>query len=177
MTRKPQATVIGDSNPSPKALAAAENVGRILASLGITVITGGRGGIMEAACRGTVSAGGITVGILPTEEFSDANQWCTVVIPTGLSHARNTVTALAGDFVVALGGGAGTLSEISFAWIHNKPILTLQGYDGWADKLGGTLLDHRRTDPIIVCNDLKDFQNKVVSICKKLNLTIAEISN
>jgi len=172
MPRKPQATVIGDSAPSPEAYAAAKQVGKILASLGITVITGGRGGIMEAACKGAFSVGGLTVGILPSDELADANQYCTVVIPTGLSHARNAITALAGDFVVALGGGAGTLSEMSFAWMHNKPILTLQSYGGWADKVGGMLLDNRRNDPIIVCKNLEELREKVEEVCKRLNFTM-----
>lgn len=172
MLRKPQATVIGDSAPSSEAYAAAEQVGKILAALGITVVTGGRGGIMEAACKGALSAGGLTVGILPSDEFSEANQYCAIVIPTGLSHARNAITALAGDFVIVIGGGAGTLSEISFAWIHNKPILTLQGYGGWADRIGGTLLDQRRSEPMIVCKDVQELRVKVVEVCEKLTLMV-----
>lgn len=173
MTRRPpQAVVIGDSDPSPEAYLAAEEAGRILASLGITVVTGGRSGIMEAACKGAKAAGGMTVGILPSDELSDANQYCDVVIPTGLSHGRNAITVLAGDCIIAIGGGAGTLSEISFAWMHNKPIFTLKGYGGWADTVGGSALDQRSDDVIIECQNIDDLRNKVINICNQFNLPI-----
>jgi uncharacterized protein (TIGR00725 family) len=170
--RKAQATVVGDSDAPATTVEIAEEVGALLAKHGIVVVTGGRSGVMEAACRGAMKAGGLTVGIIPTEEHADANPWCTIVVPTGLSHARNALTVLAGDFVIALGGAAGTLSEISLAWIYNKPILTLQGSGGWADKLAGTSIDHRRTEPIISCSTLEQLESETLSICRKLNLEV-----
>ena len=162
--QRPQATVIGDSDASPEISLVAEQVGEMLARLGITVITGGRGGVMEAACRGAAKAGGTTVGILPSSEMSDANQWCTVVIPTGLGHARNVVNVLSGDFVIALGSSAGTLSEVCFAWIYGKPILTMKGCDGWLAKTGSEL-DHRHPTSIINCADVEALQQAVVGVC------------
>jgi uncharacterized protein (TIGR00725 family) len=135
----------------------------MLARLGITVVTGGRGGVMEAACRGALRAGGTTIGILPTSEMSDANAWCSVVIPTGFGHARNVVNVLAGDFVIALGTSAGTLSEVCFAWIHGRPILTVTGCDGWLEKVG-TELDHRGTSSIIECADIDELEKKVIAL-------------
>ncbi len=149
-----QGTVIGDSDAAPTLRATAEDVGRLLARMGITVVTGGHGGVMEAASRGAATAGGLVVGILPSAEMDQANPWCGVVIPTGLGHARNAVTALAGDFVVALGGAAGTLSEICLAWIHGRPIFVLEGSGGWADRLRGQVLDHRRSSSIVACENL-----------------------
>ena len=106
----------------------------MLGRRGITLITGGRrGGVMEAASRGAARAGGLTVGITPGDDARAANPWCDIVLPTGLGHARNAITALAGDFVVAVGGGAGTLSELCFAWIHARPIYVLAGSEGWSD--------------------------------------------
>lgn len=157
-SRPLQATVIGDSDAPAKTLEAAERVGAMLARLGITLVTGGLAGVMEAASRGARRAGGLVVGILPSSRLEDANPWCTVVVPTGLGHARNALTVLAADFVVALGGGAGTLSEICFAWIHGRPVFVLEGYGGWSDRLGGSPLDHRGTSRIQVCRSLEELE-------------------
>lgn len=154
MRRAPQVVVIGDSRADRQALRSAEQLGALVARLGATLITGGRGGIMEAASRGARRAGGIVIGILPTTTFADGNRWCSAVLPTGLGHARNTLTALAGDAVVAVGGGAGTLSELAFAWIHGRPIILLQGTGGWADALAGRGLDARGSATITACTDL-----------------------
>ena len=86
--------------------------------------------------------------------MDDANPWSRVVIPTGLGHARNAITALAGDLVVVIGGSAGTLSEIAFAWIHGRPIVTLCGSGGWADAASANPPDGRQTSTITPCADL-----------------------
>jgi uncharacterized protein (TIGR00725 family) len=166
--RRLQAAVIGDSDPPARTLAAAERAGAILAGLGVTVVTGGLGGVMEAASRGARQAGGLVVGILPSERLEDANPWCTVVIPTDFGHARNVLTVLAADFVVAIGGGAGTLSEICFAWIHQRPVFLLEGYGGWTDRLGGTPLDHRRGSVIHVCHSLEELEAQVTGQVREL---------
>ncbi len=154
MRRAPQVAVIGDSAAAPELLRLAESLGARIARLGCTLVTGGRGGIMEAASRGACRAGGVVIGILPGTDFADGNRWCSAVLPTGLGHARNALTALAGDAVVAIGGGAGTLSELAFAWIHGRPILVLQGSGGWADGLPGHGLDARGSSTITACADL-----------------------
>lgn len=173
-TRRPQATVIGDSDAPPELCSLAEQVGGMLARLGITVITGGRGGVMEAVCRGATEAGGTTVGILPSSEMNDANPWCSVVIPTGLGHARNVVNVLGGDFVIALGSSAGTLSEVCFAWIHGRPILTVKGYDRWLEQTGGELVS-RSESTLIECADLESLRKAAVSICGELGKRITQI--
>jgi uncharacterized protein (TIGR00725 family) len=66
--------------------------------------------------------------------MAEANEWCQVVLPTGLGHARNALTALAGECVVAVGGAAGTLSEICLALVHGRPVLVLDGAGGWAEE-------------------------------------------
>lgn len=168
--RAVQATVVGDSDASVEACHAAERIGAMLASHGITLVTGGRTGVMEAAGRGACQAGGTVVGILPSTDKEDANPWCNIVIPTGLGHARNVLTVLSGDFLIVLGGAAGTLSEICFAWIHEKPILTLRGFNGWADKLAGSGLDHRQTSTIMECASLEELENAVLKICQELGV-------
>ena len=162
--RAPQATVIGDSDANSAICEIAENVGRLLAQMGITVVTGGCGGIMEAASKGASSEGGLVIGILPTAEMSHANPWCDVVIPTGLGHARNAITSLAGDFVVAIGGAAGTLSEICFGWIHGRSIFVLGGSGGWSDRLRGQVIDGRRSSPIISCESIESLKSHLVHL-------------
>jgi uncharacterized protein (TIGR00725 family) len=148
-----QVCLIGPSEAAPETLEVAEAIGAALAQRQITLITGGRGGVMAAASRGAALAGGLTVGIVPSREHL-ANPWCRVVIPTGLGDARNQLTALAGDLVIALGGAAGTLSELSMAWIQGRPILALTGHGGWSDRLAGSAIDHRHRAPIVRCDDL-----------------------
>ncbi|HEY2601155.1 MAG TPA: TIGR00725 family protein [Thermoleophilaceae bacterium] len=104
---------------------AAEEIGRLLAEAGAVVVCGGRGGVMEAVCRGARSVGGVTVGILPGRDRREANAYVEVVVPTGLGEARNALVARAGDVVVAVGGGYGTLSEIAFALKGGTPVVGL----------------------------------------------------
>lgn len=153
MSRAPQVAVIGDSRAARPLLRSAEAIGAAIAGLGATLITGGRGGVMAAASRGARRAGGTVIGIVPGVALDEANRWCSVVVPTGLGHARNVLTALAGDVVVAVGGGAGTLSEIAFAWMHGRPIVVVAGSGGWADALAGRRVDHRRRAPVIAVAD------------------------
>jgi uncharacterized protein (TIGR00725 family) len=154
MRRAPQAVVIGDSAAPRAVLRTAAGVGTLLARHGITLVTGGLGGVMEAASRAARRAGGLVVGIVPSTDLAHANGWCSVVVPTGMGHARNALTAIAGDFVIAIGGGAGTLSEIALAWIHARPILVLEGAGGWSDALAHRAIDARRSSTITACVDL-----------------------
>jgi uncharacterized protein (TIGR00725 family) len=117
--------VVGPGEASPDELAAAEAVGAGLAARGAIVITGGRGGVMEAACRGAVSNGGTTVGILPGSTRAEANDWVTIAIPTGLGELRNGLIVRAADAVVAVGGAYGTLSEVALALKTGTPVLGL----------------------------------------------------
>ena len=93
----------------------AEEVGARLAEAGVIVVTGGLGGVMEAACRGARSRRGTTVGLLPGLDRAAATGWVDVAIPTGLGELRNGLVVRAADALVAVGGGAGTLSEIALA--------------------------------------------------------------
>jgi uncharacterized protein (TIGR00725 family) len=160
-----QVSIIGDSVAALSTCAAAEELGAFVAQHGMTLLTGGQGGVMEAAARGAAQAGGLTVGIIPSSEFDDANAWCRVVIPTGLGHARNVLTALAGDAIVVLGGGAGTLSEIAFGWIHGRPLLTLAGHDGWADRLGDLPVDPR-PGCLIRCRSVRELGNRLLELVR-----------
>ena len=108
--------VVGPGTDATEAQCAlAEEVGARLAEAGAIVVTGGLGGVMEAACRGARSRRGTTVGLLPGLDRGAANGWVDVAIPTGLGELRNGLVVRAADALVAVGGGAGTLSEIALA--------------------------------------------------------------
>jgi uncharacterized protein (TIGR00725 family) len=104
-------------------------VGRLLAEAGAIVVTGGLGGVMEAASKGAREAGGPTLGILPGTERRDANPYVQVAVPTGMGEARNALVVRAADALVAVGGEWGTLSEIAFARSAGKPVAGLDSWD------------------------------------------------
>lgn len=104
----------------------AEEVGRLLAERGATVVTGGLGEVMAAAARGAKSAGGTTIGILPAETREGANEWIDHVVVTGIGHARNLAVVASGDAVIAVGGGYGTLAEIAFALTLGRTVVVLE---------------------------------------------------
>ena len=109
--------------------ASAEEVGRLLAERGATVVTGGLGEVMAAAARGAKAAGGTTIGILPTETRDAANEWIDHVAVTGVGHARNLAVVASGDAVIAVGGRYGTLAEIGLALTLGRPVVVLE--PGW----------------------------------------------
>ena len=115
--------VIGPGDASAAELAIAEEVGARLVDLGATVVTGGLGGVMEAASRGAKSRRGLTIGLLPGLDRSEANGWVDVAIATGLGEIRNALIVRTSDALVAVGGGVGTLSEIGFALKLGRPVI------------------------------------------------------
>ena len=124
-THPPVIAVIGGSEATPDEAAAAEVVGRMLAEGGAILICGGRGGVMEAACRGAKQAGGLTVGVLPGTDAAEANPYVDVPIVTGMGEARNAVIIRASQAVVAVGGSYGTLSELAYALCFGVPVVGL----------------------------------------------------
>ena len=126
--RKFSVSVIGGHKCDARVAKLAEKIGEIIAQEGAVLVCGGLSGIMEAACRGAKNNGGLTVGIIPGKDKEAANKFVDVVITTGMGYSRNTLVAGTADMVVALPGEYGTLSEISFALIDNKPIY---GFDTW----------------------------------------------
>ena len=115
-----------DVHLSPVALEVAERVGRGIAQRGGLLVCGGRGGVMEAACRGAKAGGGVTVGILP-ESKEEANPFIDIPVPTGLGMRRNILVASAADVVIAISGRWGTLSEICYATIFGIPVVLVAG--------------------------------------------------
>ena len=107
----------------------AEETGRLLAQAGAIVVTGGRTGVMEAASKGAREAGGLTLGILPGSDRSEANPYVQVAVPTGMGEARNALVVRAADGVIAIGGEWGTLSEIALARKGGKPVVGIGSWD------------------------------------------------
>jgi uncharacterized protein (TIGR00725 family) len=138
--------VVGPSQPRPGEAEAAEEAGRLLAEAGAVVVCGGGGGAMEAVCRGAKAAGGTTVGILPGDHRSEANEFVDVAVPTGLAEGRNALVVRAADSVLAVGGAYGTLSEIALALRAGIPVV---GLDTWELVRGGVADDGvaRATSP------------------------------
>lgn len=117
--------VCGPNEATPDELAQAEQLGALLASAGVTIVCGGRGGVMAAVCRGAKRSGGTTIGILPGTDPREANEWVDYPICTGIGEARNLAVVASGAAVIAVGGGLGTLSEIALALKLGRPVISL----------------------------------------------------
>ncbi|MCI2068641.1 MAG: acyl-CoA synthetase [Bacilli bacterium] len=119
-------------------------VGKALDEAGYRIQAGGMGGVMEEVYKGARSAStyqeGDTIAILPSFDKNDQDGLADIVIPTGLDIMRSGIVTDC-DFVVAIGGGAGTLSEICAAWALYRPIVAFKNCGGWASKVAGIKLD------------------------------------
>ena len=122
-------SVIGGGSVGADDRERAREVGRRLAAADCTVVCGGLGGVMAAACEGAKAEGGRTIGILPGSDREAANEHVDVAIVTGLGHARNALVPLNGDAVVAIDGGPGTLSELGYAGVFDRPVAGLGTHD------------------------------------------------
>ncbi len=121
--------VIGPTECEPFMATMAEEVGVGVANMGCALVTGGRGGVMEAASKGAKKTGGLTMGFLPANNLADANAYLDIAIPTGLGQARNVLICRAAHVVIAVGGGYGTLSEIAHALKMGKMVVGLATWD------------------------------------------------
>jgi uncharacterized protein (TIGR00725 family) len=134
--RPPYVSVVG-SGASGELDEVAYDVGRRLAEAGAVLVTGGLAGVMAAASRGAIEAGGTTVGVLPGLDRASANAYLTVALPTGLGEARNALVVRAADVVIAVGGEWGTLSEIALAMKTGTPVV---GIATWELRRGGRVV-------------------------------------
>jgi uncharacterized protein (TIGR00725 family) len=123
-------SVIGAGSCSEEIYSLAQELGRRIAQTGAVLVTGGLGGVMEAASKGAKEGGGTTVGILPGVSKDDANRYVDIPVTTGLSHARNVIVVRSADVVIAVSGGYGTLSEIAIALKLGKPVIGIRTWDG-----------------------------------------------
>ena len=128
MSGQPYVAVVGGHDSDDATTRLAEDVGRHLARNGAVLVCGGRGGVMEAACKGARSEGGMTLGVLPGDSRADGNDHLDVAVATGMGEMRNMIVVHSADVVIALSGEFGTLSEIAFALRIGKPVV---GLDTW----------------------------------------------
>jgi uncharacterized protein (TIGR00725 family) len=135
-------------------------LGQQIATKDKTFICGGLGGFMEAVCKGVKLSPntfmGQTVGILPDDTTENANPFIDTAVATGIGIARNIIIVRTADIIIAAGGGAGTLSEIAFAWQLNKTVLCVTQFDGWAKELAGRNLDERKTNLLIPVSSIDE---------------------
>ena len=110
-------------------MTSAAEIGGLIAERGAVLVTGGLGGVMEAASRGAIESGGVAIGLLPGGDRVGANRWLTASVPTGIGELRNGLVVRAADCVIACGGSWGTLSEIALALRSGKPVVALDGWD------------------------------------------------
>lgn len=128
MTPRRAIAVVGPSDADDALRETAYAVGKLLAQRGAVVMTGGLGGVMAAASQGAHDAGGLVIGLLPTSEPTDANEFVDVAIPTGLGELRNGLLVRSVDGVIAVGGSWGTMSEIALAMRTGTPVVCLLGW-------------------------------------------------
>jgi uncharacterized protein (TIGR00725 family) len=125
----PYVAVVGPGDAGETDTWLAEEVGARLAEAGAVVVTGGLGGVMEAACRGAKSRRGQTLGLLPGDDRAAANGWVDIAVPTGMGEMRNALIVRSADAMIAVGGGTGTLSEIAFALKIGRAVVGLGTWD------------------------------------------------
>ncbi len=156
INKKRFVAVIGGNEPSAEETRLAETVGRELARQGATLVCGGLGGVMEAACKGASSEGGVTIGILPGDTRQAANPYVQIPIATGMGYARNIAVVKSAQAVIAIGGSYGTLSEIAHALQSGIPVI---GINTWS------LSKNSQQD-----NSIIPAQNPTEAVNKALNL-------
>ncbi len=171
MTYKPQIGIIGGRGIGLDAEEFVEGVSRMLVEEGYRIVTGGLGVLPKAAHRGAKSATNSTdadtISILPGFDPKPALKHSDIIIPTGLDVGRNAIVANS-DAVIAIGGGAGTLSEIAYAWQFKRPILATS-FKGWSSKMAGKSIDERRKlpdieDVIFPCNTIDEIRLKLKQV-------------
>ena len=156
-----------DNNLSDYALKTAENIGRLIARNNGIIVCGGRGGIMRAVCKGAKEENGLTVGILPQCK-EESNEYVDIAIPTGIGHKRNFLVASAGDVIIAIGGRWGTLNEISFAAIFEKPLILVKNTGGCVDEIiSGNLMKNLDIN-YYIAESAEEAVSKAFEICKSI---------
>ena len=163
-----QILVIGnnDNGCTPEIESIAYEIGKEVAKSGSVLITGGLGGVMKAASHGAKDVDGLTVGIIPQDDSTMANEFCDIVVPSGMGLSRDFLNALSADGVIVVGGRSGTLSEICAAYMYKKPIATLKNSGGMATKYSDKFIDHRENVKIVGFETPKDAVNYILEQTK-----------
>lgn len=158
MGKKRQILVIGHNTNgcTPEHEKVAYDVGVEIAKSDSVLITGGLGGVMTAAAHGAKDENGLTVGIIPQADASEANEFCDIVIPTGMGLTRDFLNALTADGVIIVGGASGTLSEVCAAYMNKKPMVAIRNLNGPIAQYIDGYLDHRENVKIIGADNAQE---------------------
>jgi len=166
MTKKRQILVIGNNTNgcTPEHEKIAYEIGVEIAKSNSVLITGGLGGVMHAASHGAHDKNGLTVGIIPQDNASHANEYCDIVIPTGMGFTRDFLNALSADGVIIVGGGSGTLSEVCASYMSKKPMVAMRNFSSPITPYIDKFLDHREHVKIIGADTPKEAVTKILEL-------------
>ncbi len=166
MTKKRQILVVGNNTNgcTPKHEKIAYEVGAEIAKSDSVLITGGLGGVMAAASHGAHDANGLTVGIIPQDDATMANEFCDIVIPTGMGLTRDFLNALSADGIIIVGGGSGSLSEVCAAYMYKKPMVAIRDMGGSVEPYIDGFLDHRKNIKIIGVDTPQNAVKKILEL-------------
>lgn len=159
----------GAQGASDNMMAEAEKIGRLLAENNAVVVTGGKSGIMEAGAKGAKKAGGQTVGVVKGIKRFTSNNFTDIEVISGMEADGFDELLLVNmcDALIVIGGGAGTLEEITIAYRNKKPIIALTTQSGWAKELAGKFLDNRNTVKIEMADSAEEAVNKTLQLLNK----------
>ncbi len=166
MTKKRQILVIGHNTNgcTPEHEKVAYDVGSEIAKSDSVLLTGGLGGVMAASSHGAKDAGGLTLGIIPQDDATLANEFCDIVIPTGMGLTRDFLNALSADGIIIVGGGSGTLSEVCAAYMHKKPMVAIRNLNGPVAQYIDGYVDHRKNVKIIGVDTAQEAVRKILEL-------------
>ena len=166
MAKKLQILVIGNNTNgcTPKHEKIAYDIGVEIAKSNSVLITGGLGGVMAAASHGAHDANGLTVGIIPQDDAKLANEFCDIVIPSGMGLARDFLNALSADGVIIVGGGSGTLSEVCASYMYKKPMVAIRNIKSSVEPYIDGFLDHRENIEIIGADTPQEAVKKILEL-------------
>jgi uncharacterized protein (TIGR00725 family) len=159
--RARQVCVLGSAEPASPAYELAGAAGELLARLGITLVSGCGSPATRVAAERALSAGGLVVSVVPSDDINLQDLPCSVLIPCGMGDARNLLMALAGDACLVIGGRAGTISEVCLAWLHHRPLLPLTGCGGWSERLEQNPPDERGNSRILAWASIDELEGKL----------------
>jgi len=166
MAKKRQILVIGHNTNgcTPEHEKVAYDVGFEIAKSNSVLLTGGLGGVMAAASHGAKDAGGLTLGIIPQDDATLANEFCDIVIPTGMGLTRDFLNALSADGIIIVGGGSGTLSEVCAAYMHKKPMVAIRNLNGPVAQYIDGYVDHRKNVKIIGVDTAQEAVKRILEL-------------
>lgn len=166
MVKKRQILVIGNNTNGCTAEheRIAYEIGAEIAKSESVLITGGLGGVMQAASHGAHDENGLTVGIIPQDDAHHANEYCDIVIPTGMGFTRDFLNALSSDGVIIIGGGSGTLSEVCASYMSKKPMVAMRNFSSSITPYIDGFLDHREHVKIIGADTPKEAVTKILEL-------------